>query len=66
MSQRLDMFGRWEVTCGENISYGADNALGVLTQLIVDDGVQSRGHRTNFFKEVFKVMGCYSDHHSQF
>jgi uncharacterized protein YkwD len=63
MSQRIEMFGEWEVTCGENISYGHKNATDVITQLLVDDGVQSRGHRTNFFKPEFKVMGCYTGDH---
>lgn len=66
MSQRLDMFGEWRVTCGENISYGCDKATEICIQLIVDDGVPSRGHRTNFFKSEFKVMGSFSGPHKSY
>ena len=34
--------------------------------MIVDDGVSSRGHRTNIFNPAFKVMACFSGEHKQY
>lgn len=65
MSERMSKFGKWLGGCGENISYGMNSALAVLIQLIVDDGVPSRGHRTNFFEE-WKVCGNFTGSHSKY
>jgi uncharacterized protein YkwD len=35
----------------------------VILQLIVDDGVPSRGHRTNCFKPDFALVGICSAPH---
>ncbi|MEJ0067567.1 MAG: CAP domain-containing protein [Pseudomonadota bacterium] len=45
-SDRLIRRGVTKRAWGENISYGADG-LQIVIDLIVDDGVASRGHRTN-------------------
>ena len=38
----------------------------MILQLIVDDGVPSRGHRTNCFKTDFKLVGIASGPHNQY
>ena len=53
----MNRFGKWSVTAGENIAYGAGDAREIVIQLVVDDGVASRGHRANVFGAAFKYLG---------
>ena len=50
---------------GENIDYGADGLQAVI-DLIVDDGVPSRGHRHNILDPDFRQVGIASGPHRQY
>ncbi len=42
---------------GENCSYGYADAVGIVIQLLVDDGVQSLGHRKNILNKEYNSVG---------
>ena len=66
VKERLKRHGKIVTGYGENLSYHCDNAMEVILQSIVDDGVPNRGHRENLFNPEFRVMGCFSGQHKDF
>ncbi len=58
MSQRIERYGNWRGRIAENIDYGDSEARRIIINLIVDDGVASRGHRRNIFNPDLKVAGA--------
>ena len=66
LGDRLQKYGNPVSTYGENLSYGQDKAMDVVIQLLIDDGVQGRGHRTNIFNPAFRVMGCHTGQHKAY
>ena len=66
MSQRFAKYGQFVGTIGENIAYGKSVAEDIVLQLFVDDGVASRGHRTNIMKPEFKFLGSSSGGHGKY
>ena len=63
---RIERHGEWQVTLGENLSFGCRGAARVVCQLLVDDGVASRGHRKNTLNPKFAVAGIAAAEHAKF
>ncbi|MDR3341879.1 MAG: CAP domain-containing protein [Treponema sp.] len=64
MGGRLNRYGKWAGSAGENISYGNDKARDIVVQLLIDDGVSSRGHRTNNMSGAFTRIGVAVGKHA--
>ncbi|MCE5279102.1 MAG: CAP domain-containing protein [Planctomycetaceae bacterium] len=64
--ERIKRYGKPVHSSGENISYGPTTAREIVLQLIIDDGVPSRGHRLNIFEKSFKLAGVAIAPHSHY
>jgi uncharacterized protein YkwD len=64
--ERMNRNGDWAGTAAENISYGHNDARGVVIQLLVDDGVPDRGHRLNIFNPDYRFIGVACGPHPAF
>ncbi len=51
------------LSTGECISYGEDEARGIVISLLVDDGVPSRGHRKIILDPKFSAVGISAGKH---
>lgn len=68
MHTRIQRYGSSN-TYGENISYGRyQKEIGkrIISQLLIDDGVPSRGHRVNILRESFLSVGVAINTHPNY
>lgn len=68
MSNRLEEYGDWETTIGENILKTINDTRTpevIVMEWLIDDGVKNRGHRQNLLKKDFKVIGIGIAHNAK-
>ena len=64
--ERMNRYGAWRYSAAENISYGDNDARGVVIQLLVDDGTPGRGHRLNIFNPDYRFVGIACGAHGPY
>jgi hypothetical protein len=64
--QRVRQAGVWAGITEENISFGQATAAAVVRQLIIDDGVPDRGHRSSIFEPGLTVAGVSCGPHVRY
>jgi uncharacterized protein YkwD len=66
-ASRVSRYGRWFGVVSENIQYGrAATAHDVVADLVIDDGVQDRGHRRNALDPDIRVAGVACGPHATY
>ena len=64
-ADRVSRYGKWYGRVGENITYGGYSARELVIRLIIDDGIEDRGHRRNNFNPQYRIAGVsFGDHRS--
>jgi uncharacterized protein YkwD len=65
LSERLDRFLEWDFSCAENVDFDSSHPRDVLVNLLIDDGIPSRCHRENLFREDMNYIGIGLSNHPQ-
>jgi uncharacterized protein YkwD len=63
---RIQGAGVYSSIIGEDISLGQETAAAVVRQLIIDEGVPSRAHRSDIFSPMFRFAGVACGPHKVF
>jgi uncharacterized protein YkwD len=64
-SSRTARYGKGSYI-GENIAYGSNTGREIVVDLLIDDGVPSRGHRQNIMKRDYNQTGTATGPHPQY
>ena len=66
MATRIEKYCKWQVTIGENCDYGNSDPRNIIIALLIDDGVENKGHRENLCNELFLFVGAAKGSHSTY
>jgi uncharacterized protein YkwD len=66
LSDRIENHAEWEVACGENLDFGSKNAVNIIVNLLVDDGVEARPKRNHLFNPKFRFVGVGVHEHREY
>ena len=64
--ERVARYGEWKTPVSENIAYDSGTAREIVINLLIDDGVATRGHRNNIFNSSYLVTGISCGKHPLF
>jgi len=56
MVERIDKYGQFIATIGENIAYGTAGGRQIVLQLIIDDGVPSRATELTSLRQLTNIL----------
>jgi len=67
-SERIERYGTWTGKCGECLWFGREGASAaqIVEDLVIDDGVASRGHRLCIFDEPYRVASARVGPHATY
>lgn len=51
---------------GENCSYGFNDALNIVMQLLIDEGISNKGHRKNILHKSYNRVGVSIQKHKKY
>ena len=63
---RINRYGTWSGSWGENLACGRSGAREIVMALIIDDGLRSRKHRANIFSRNFNYAGAAVGSHAKY
>jgi len=66
LGSRISRYGTWGGGASENISYGYNTAREIVLQLLIDDGIESRGHRRNVMNKNSRYVGVAAGTHTRY
>lgn len=64
--QRVQRYGRWQGSVGENIRYGLNDAETIVIHWLINDGLTTRSHRQNVFEASYHVTGSACGPHPKY
>ncbi len=62
--KRIERYGVWSGSIAENIVYGPDMAREAVIQMVVDAGVEGRGHRRTLLNPAWHYVGIACGRHA--
>lgn len=63
---RIERYADWHGTIGEVIAFGPSSGREIVAILLIDDGVEDRGHRINLLNPDFRYVGIAIEEHPEY
>lgn len=63
---RIGRYLDWDIAIAENIDFGATSGEELIISLLVDDGIEDRGHRDTLFNTKVNYIGIGVGYHREY